>query len=93
MSVLAVLLCGLVAGVCALDNGLGRTPQMGWNSWNHFRCNIDQDMIKETADALVSSKLARYSTRTMYTATLNTALNTVHTAYRNRPNNYRTILD
>ncbi len=58
----AVLLCGLIAVVCALDNGLGRTPQMGWNSWNHFHCNIDETTIKETADALVSTKLARYST-------------------------------
>jgi hypothetical protein len=22
----------------ALDNGLGLTPAMGWNSWNHFHC-------------------------------------------------------
>nr|AIL28756.1 alpha galactosidase isoform 2 [Cocos nucifera] len=42
-----------------LENGLGRTPQMGWNSWNHFACNIDEQMIKETADALVSTGLAR----------------------------------
>jgi alpha-galactosidase len=24
-----------------LDNGLGKTPPMGWNSWNHFGCNIN----------------------------------------------------
>nr|XP_010909866.1 alpha-galactosidase isoform X1 [Elaeis guineensis] len=42
-----------------LENGLGRTPQMGWNSWNHFGCNIDEKMIKETADALVSTGLAK----------------------------------
>ncbi|PON87761.1 Glycoside hydrolase [Trema orientale] len=38
-----------------LANGLGRTPPMGWNSWNHFSCNIDEKMIRETADALVST--------------------------------------
>eukprot|EP00252_Welwitschia_mirabilis_P008551 TRINITY_DN2047_c0_g1_i1.p1 TRINITY_DN2047_c0_g1~~TRINITY_DN2047_c0_g1_i1.p1 ORF type:complete len:173 (+),score=23.31 TRINITY_DN2047_c0_g1_i1:70-588(+) len=38
-----------------LQNGLGRTPQMGWNSWNHFGCNISETMIRETADALVSN--------------------------------------
>lgn len=43
-----------------LDNGLGRTPQMGWNSWNHFHCNINQTVLKETADAFVSSGLARF---------------------------------
>ncbi|KAK3415101.1 hypothetical protein EUGRSUZ_H00669 [Eucalyptus grandis] len=41
-----------------LENGLGLTPQMGWNSWNHFQCNINENLIKETADAMVSSGLA-----------------------------------
>ncbi|CAI9111658.1 OLC1v1011941C2 [Oldenlandia corymbosa var. corymbosa] len=41
-----------------LDNGLGRTPPMGWNSWNHFSCNIDEKLIKQTADAMVSKGLA-----------------------------------
>ncbi|KAG9156687.1 hypothetical protein Leryth_006644 [Lithospermum erythrorhizon] len=40
-----------------VENGLGRTPQMGWNSWNHFQCNIDEKLVKETADALVSTGL------------------------------------
>lgn len=25
----------------ALDNGLARTPPMGWLSWERFRCNVD----------------------------------------------------
>ena len=25
----------------ALDNGLARTPPMGWLSWERFRCNTD----------------------------------------------------
>lgn len=25
----------------ALDNGLARTPPMGWLSWERFRCNMD----------------------------------------------------
>ncbi|KAI3948626.1 hypothetical protein MKW98_027692 [Papaver atlanticum] len=41
-----------------LNNGLGSTPQMGWNSWNHFQCNIEEKLIKETADAMVSTGLA-----------------------------------
>jgi alpha-galactosidase len=28
---------------------------MGWNSWNCFRCDIDEAMIREIADAIVSS--------------------------------------
>lgn len=42
-----------------LPNGLANTPPMGWNSWNHFSCQIDENMIKETADALVSTGLAK----------------------------------
>ncbi|XP_010248383.1 PREDICTED: alpha-galactosidase 1-like [Nelumbo nucifera] len=42
-----------------LANGLGITPPMGWNSWNHFFCNIDEKVIRETADALVSTGLAK----------------------------------
>jgi len=40
-----------------LDNGLGRTPQLGWNSWNHFACNIDEDLIKQTAATIAKSPL------------------------------------
>ncbi|XP_023541761.1 alpha-galactosidase 1-like [Cucurbita pepo subsp. pepo] len=42
-----------------LANGLGVTPPMGWNSWNHFACNINENMIKDTADALVSTGLSK----------------------------------
>lgn len=47
----------------ALDNGLARTPPMGWNSWNRFGCNINETLIKQTADAMVASgmKAAGYT--------------------------------
>jgi alpha-galactosidase len=35
--------------------GRASTPPMGWNSWNRFGCRIDENLIRETADALVSS--------------------------------------
>ncbi|MFT3752473.1 MAG: glycoside hydrolase family 27 protein [Paludibacter sp.] len=35
--------------------GLALTPPMGWNSWNKFACNVSEKLIKETADAMVSS--------------------------------------
>ena len=41
--------------VSAKDDGLARTPPMGWNSWNKFQANINEATIKETADAMVSS--------------------------------------
>lgn len=31
---------------------------LGWNSWNHFHCNISEKLIQQTADAIVSSGLA-----------------------------------
>lgn len=35
---LVALLCGAALG---LDNGLMRTPPMGWLAWERFRCDID----------------------------------------------------
>jgi alpha-galactosidase len=34
---------------------LATTPPMGWNSWNKFGCNVDENLIKEMAAAMVSS--------------------------------------
>jgi len=36
-------------------NGLALTPPMGWNSWNKFACDINEDIVRKTADAMVSS--------------------------------------
>lgn len=35
--------------------GLALTPPMGWNSWNKFACNVDEQLIHNIADAMVSS--------------------------------------
>jgi len=34
---------------------LARTPPMGWNSWNHYGCEIDEGLVRRTADALVAN--------------------------------------
>lgn len=34
---------------------LAKTPPMGWNSWNKFGCNVSEQLIRETADAMVAS--------------------------------------
>jgi alpha-galactosidase len=39
----------------ALDNGLAKTPPMGWNSWNKIGCNVAEDSVKKAADAMVKS--------------------------------------
>ncbi len=56
MRLLAIL--ALVTIVLTLDNGLGKTPPMGWNSWNKFNCNINETVFRETVDLLVSTGLA-----------------------------------
>ncbi len=35
--------------------GLLPTPPMGWNSWNTFQANINEDLIKHTADVMIES--------------------------------------
>ena len=34
---------------------LAATPPMGWNSWNKFACKVNEDVIRQTADAMVAS--------------------------------------
>ena len=41
------------------DNGLARTPPMGWNSWNKFRNTIDDATVRGMADAMVSSGMSK----------------------------------
>src|SRR5919201_1692863 len=41
---------------CAQASGpLALTPPMGWNSWNKFGCNVSEKLIREMADAMVST--------------------------------------
>jgi alpha-galactosidase len=51
----AILLFSCAGLVPALDNGLAKTPPMGWNSWNKFACNVSESLVKSAADAIVSS--------------------------------------
>jgi len=37
------------------NNSLARTPAMGWNSWNKFKGDVDDAVIRQIADAIVSS--------------------------------------
>jgi alpha-galactosidase len=36
-------------------NGLAKTPPMGWNSWNKFQRRVNDQVVREIADALVST--------------------------------------
>ena len=39
-------------------NGLALTPPMGWNSWNKFACNVNEQIVRDTADAMVAPACA-----------------------------------
>ncbi|XP_038055696.1 alpha-N-acetylgalactosaminidase-like [Patiria miniata] len=53
-----------VSAVYSLDNGLARTPPMGWNPWVRFRCSVDcvnypetcirEELFMEMADIVAS---------------------------------------
>ena len=47
-----------LASAFSLDNGLARTPPLGWNSWNFLGTSVNSRALRETADFLVSSNLA-----------------------------------
>ncbi|MES3023514.1 MAG: glycoside hydrolase family 27 protein [Pseudomonadota bacterium] len=56
MKRILTLLCAMLfcSAACAQKfEALAATPQMGWNSWNTFACNINERLIRETADAMV----------------------------------------
>ncbi|MFI6184136.1 lectin [Nonomuraea sp. NPDC051191] len=74
-----IAVAGLAPPASALDNGLARTPQMGWNDWNSFGCSVSDALVRQTADAMVASGMAAagyayvniddcWSTRTRSTA-------------------------
>ena len=47
----------LIVSASASDNGLARTPPMGWNSWNKFHYDINETIIKKVADSFISKGL------------------------------------
>ncbi|KAL2352250.1 glycoside hydrolase superfamily [Cryomyces antarcticus] len=34
-------------------NGINLTPQMGWDNWNVFQCNVNESLLLNTAQAMV----------------------------------------
>ena len=67
-AVLLLLWLSTRSPVSALDNGLARTPPMGWMSWTRFACETDcarypnecinEQLYKETADILADEGFA-----------------------------------
>ncbi|MES2005606.1 MAG: glycoside hydrolase family 27 protein [Bacteroidota bacterium] len=43
--------------VLSVSDNLAKKPPMGWNSWNAFGKNINEKVVRESADAMVNSGL------------------------------------
>jgi alpha-galactosidase len=56
VGLLALAFCWMSVAAHALDNGVARTPPMGWNSWNKFACKgINEKVVRESADSMASN--------------------------------------
>jgi len=56
-AVLATIACLFFISSLSAQDNLSLTPPMGWNSWNHFAEHVDDKVIRDAADAMVSSGL------------------------------------
>ena len=52
-AIVAFLATRVVAPGTASYNGLALTPQMGWDNWNAFGCDIDEKLLLGTAQLIV----------------------------------------
>lgn len=62
--VFITIACITISPVAALNNGLAKTPPMGWMTWQRFRCTtncadfpqecISEALVKRTVDTIVS---------------------------------------
>lgn len=54
-ALLLFLFIGISATRAQKIQGLALTPPMGWNSWNTFQTKINEQLVKDMADKMVSS--------------------------------------
>lgn len=50
-----IALLGSSAGHAQKFEGLAQTPPMGWNTWNTFAGDINEALVKETAEAMIEN--------------------------------------
>jgi alpha-galactosidase len=55
VAALLILACALRVPAVAQEPTLAATPPMGWNSWNHFACRVNDPVVRAAADAIASN--------------------------------------
>jgi alpha-galactosidase len=55
LSLVVAALCAVTLTHAQKFEGLAQTPPMGWNSWNTYHGNINEKVVRETAEAMVRS--------------------------------------
>jgi len=55
VALLASTSAAAIAQTTAGKNLLAATPPMGWNSWNYFHRDVNDQVVRQAADALVST--------------------------------------
>lgn len=53
-NILAVLIALPFSNCLQWDDGTGRLPALGWNSWNAYGCEINETSILTAAQAMAS---------------------------------------
>jgi alpha-galactosidase len=53
--IVSILIFVLQNNSMAQNDNLALTPPMGWNSWNKFGCDVSENLIREVADAMITS--------------------------------------
>ena len=56
--VVAVVLASPPRLAVAVDNGVARTPPMGWDDWNSVGCNVNETLIQQEANAIAANGMA-----------------------------------
>src|SRR5215831_8291038 len=51
----AMILFARITSAQSQRDTLAQTPPMGWNSWNKFACDVNEDLIKSVADAIATN--------------------------------------
>ncbi|XHF98879.1 hypothetical protein AWENTII_002413 [Aspergillus wentii] len=55
---MAFLLLTLPTLITAAQDGLAKTPPMGWNTYNHYNCQPNESIVHSNAQALLDLDLA-----------------------------------